>query len=201
MSVTADEQVWALVTEARTGDRAAIGRLYELHMRDIFGFVYARLGDRHLAEDITSETFVRALRRMGSLSHRRSTFAAWLITIARNLVLDEMKSARHRREVAMPENFDAPGESGDISELIWRRQAAQEALRRLATLTPDQRTCLELRYLRGLSVAEVAHEMRKPSGAVRAVQLRALRRLRELIPPAMLEAPAGGAGGAASDGP
>lgn len=177
------DRVWSLVDDAKAGDRRALARLYELHVGEVFRFVLARTGNYHVAEDVTSETFVRALRKLGTISHRRSTFRAWLMTIARNLVIDDATSARRRVEVTMPESVDGPSEHIGPEAAAVRRADAAELCGLLAELSPDQRACLELRFLHDLPVAEVARRMRRRTGAVRAVQVRALRKLGELMTP------------------
>lgn len=175
------ERIWSLVDDAKAGDRCALARLYELHVGDIYRYVLARTGNHHLAEDLTSETFVRALRNLSSISHRRSTFRAWLMTIARNLVIDEATSARRRYEISAPDSVDGPAEHLGPEAAIMRRADAAKWRRRLEELSPDQRTCLELRFLHDLTLTEVAQRMRRRAGAVSAVQVRALRKLGERI--------------------
>jgi RNA polymerase sigma-70 factor (ECF subfamily) len=76
---------WALVDDAKSGSVAAVAGLYKAHVNAVFGYVFKRTGDRHLAEDVTSETFLRALDKLGSVTYRGAAFRSWLITIARNL--------------------------------------------------------------------------------------------------------------------
>jgi len=99
--------VWALVRQAQEGDAEAFGRLYDHFVTMVYRYVYHRVGDRATAEDVTSETFVRALRRIDSLSFQGRDVGAWLVTIARNIVLDHVKSSRYRLEVATADMRDA----------------------------------------------------------------------------------------------
>jgi hypothetical protein len=94
-----DEHVetWRLVTAAQAGDGEAFGQLYDRYVDTVFRFIYFRVNDRALAEDFTSETFLRALRRISTISYQGRDIGAWFVTIARNIILDHMKSARHRR--------------------------------------------------------------------------------------------------------
>ena len=77
----------------------AFGKLYDMYVDVVYRFVYFRVNDRGLAEDFTSETFLRALRRIGTVNYQGRDIGAWFVTIARNIVLDHVKSARHRLEV------------------------------------------------------------------------------------------------------
>src|SRR5262249_56811428 len=81
-------ETWHLVRLAQAGDGEAFGQLYDRYVDMVFRFVYLRVNDRALAEDFTSETFLRALRRIGTISYQGRDIGAWFITIARNIVLD-----------------------------------------------------------------------------------------------------------------
>ncbi|MDT7742906.1 MAG: polymerase sigma-70 factor, subfamily, partial [Actinomycetota bacterium] len=150
----------------------------------VFRFVFYRLGDRGVAEDLTQETFVRAFRRISSVSYQGRDIGAWFVTIARNLVLDHVKSSRYRLEQATPEITDvAPDQHrpGPESEVI-AGATYEELLRCVAKLGEDQQECITLRFLQGLSVSETAHIMGRNEGAVKALQHRAVRRLAQLLP-------------------
>ncbi len=177
-----DEEVWSLVEAAQQGDTDAFGQLYDRYVDVVHRYAYARLGDRTLAEDVTSETFLRALRRIGTVSYQGRDVGAWFTTIARNLVLDHVKSGRNRYEVVSAEPLEpAPGIEGP-EPAVLRRLSAEELLRCVRQLPPDQQECVVLRFLQGLSVAETATVMSRNVGAVKALQHRALRRLAGSLP-------------------
>ena len=177
-----DEEVWGLVEAAQAGDTEAFGQLYDRYVDVVHRYAYARLGDRTLAEDVTSETFLRALRRIGSVSYRGRDVGAWFVTIARNLVLDHLKSGRNRYEVVSGDPLDTDRSTEGPEPAVLRRLSAEELLRCVRQLPPDQQECVVLRFLQGLSVAETATVMRRNAGAVKALQHRALRRLATLLP-------------------
>lgn len=177
----AHAEVWELVSRAQQGDGEAFGQLYDRYVDAVFRFIYYRVNDRALAEDFTSETFLRALRRIGSISYQGRDVGAWFVTIARNIVFDHMKSARHRLEVTTadnPENNDpAPSpESAVLTTLTNERLMAA-----VAQLGDEQRECVLLRFIQGFSVSETAMVMGKNDGAVKALQHRAIRKLAELV--------------------
>ena len=174
---------WDLVHAAQDGDRSAFARLYDRYVDVVFRYVLFRVGDRELAEDVTSETFLRALRRIESVSYQGRDVGAWFVTIARNLVLDHVKSSRFRLEVATAEVDDSrPADSGPEQQVLSKvtRTALLECVGQLGD---DQRECIVLRFLQGLSVAETAKVMARNEGAVKALQHRAVRRLAQLLPP------------------
>ncbi|HWD03516.1 MAG TPA: sigma-70 family RNA polymerase sigma factor [Amycolatopsis sp.] len=176
------EAIWALAEQAASGDKDAFSVLYQSHFNVVHGYLRSRAGNWSLAEDLTSETFARALASVNRLSHRRSTFAAWLITIARNLLVDNAKSARARCEVTIPDIWDAPADNAVDPVADFERNQNVELVRRcLRELIPSQRECLVLRYFLGYSVEQVAGIMHRTNAAVRVLQLRALRRLALLL--------------------
>ena len=177
-----DEEVWGLVEAAQQGDTEAFGQLYDRYVDVVHRYAYARLGDRTMAEDVTSETFLRALRRIGTVSYRGRDVGAWFITIARNLVLDHVKSGRNRYEVVSGEPLEPPAGVEGPEPAVLRRLSAEELLRCVRQLPPDQQECVVLRFLQGLSVAETAAVMARNVGAVKALQHRALRRLAGSLP-------------------
>jgi RNA polymerase sigma-70 factor (ECF subfamily) len=175
-------RVTALVDAAKAGDTEAFGQLYDRYLDTIFRYVYYRVGSKQLAEDLTSETFLRALRRIGTFTWQGRDFGAWLVTIARNLVADHFKSGRFRLEVTTGEMLDADqvqdGPEGLVME-SFTNEALIEAVKRL---NPQQQECLVLRFLQGLSVAETARIMGKNEGAIKTLQYRAVRTLAQLLP-------------------
>lgn len=174
-------EAWELVTRAQHGDGEAFGQLFMRYKEIVYRYIYYRVGDQATAEDFTSETFLRALRRIGAITYQGRDIGAWFVTIARNIVLDHAKSARHRLEVTIPETIEhtdaGPGpEESAISALTTEH--LMDALNRLGV---DQRECVMLRFIHGMSVSETAEIMGRNSGAVKALQHRAIRRLADLV--------------------
>ncbi|MFJ5217249.1 sigma-70 family RNA polymerase sigma factor [Streptomyces sp. NPDC088354] len=173
-----------LVDRARGGDREAFGALYNEHRAMVLRFIYYRVnGNRALAEDIASETFVRALRNVSRFTWQGGGFGAWLITIARNLVMDHFKAMRTKRE--MPHGDDMWELDGtDVVDVVVTDCigiAHRELLVRAALryLNEYQRTCIYWRFFRDLTVAETAAAMGIKEGAVKTLQYRAIRCLTE----------------------
>ena len=179
---TDQPDVWELVRRVQAGDAESFGGLYDRYVDVVHRFLSTRVGDRATAEDFTSETFVRALRRIDSLSFQGRDVGAWLITIARNIVLDHVKSSRYRLEVPTADMRDADRATDGPEESVLQRLTNADLLTGMAQLSVDQRECLALRFLQGLSVAETAAAMGRKDGAVKALQHRAVRRLATLLP-------------------
>jgi len=175
-------RIAALVDLARDGDGEAFGQLYDHYVESIHRYLYFRVANASLAEDLTSETFFRALRSIRSFQWQGKDFGAWLTTISRNLVTDHFKSSRARLEVVsdtVPERCAAGAdpETGVLATLSSEMLVV--ALRQLAS---EQQDCLVMRFLQGLSIADTATALGRSEGAVKQLQLRAIRNLAKLLP-------------------
>lgn len=177
-----DTAAWELVAAAQQGDQDAFGQLYDRYVDVVFRFVLFRVGDRPLAEDLTSETFLRALRRISSVSYQGRDVGAWFVTIARNLVLDHVKSSRYRLEMTTADILDSSADDRGPEHEVVEQATAAELMRCVAQLGRDQQECIMLRFIQGLSVSETAAMMGRNEGAVKALQHRAVRRLAQLLP-------------------
>jgi RNA polymerase sigma-70 factor, ECF subfamily len=173
---------WALVKAAQEGDMVAFGDLFDRYYDVVFRYVLFRTGDRTLAEDLTQETFVRALRRISSVSYQGRDIGAWFVTIARNLIFDHVKSSRYRLEQTTSEIIELSPSTGGPEQEVLDGATNDELLRCVRKLNPDQQECIQLRFLQGMSVAETAEIMDRNEGAVKALQHRAVRRLAQLLP-------------------
>ena len=172
----------ALVELARSGDSEAFGQLYDHYNTSVYRFVYYRVGSVALAEDLTSETFFRALRSMSSFKWQGKDFGAWLMTIARNLTADHYKAGRTRLEYAT-EDMGAHDSATEGPETAVLASLTNEVLlEALRELPPEQQECLIMRFLQGLSIAETAKVLGRSDGAVKQLQLRGVRNLAKLLP-------------------
>ena len=176
----------ALVELARKGDSDAFGMLYDHYQGSVYRFLYYRVGSVALAEDLTSETFFRALRSMGTFQWQGKDFGAWLMTIARNLTTDHFKAGRTRLELStddMTAQVDAAGGSTDGPDTqVLASLTNQALLVALKKLPHEQQECLIMRFLQGLSIAETALVLGRSAGAVKQLQLRGVRNLAKLLP-------------------
>jgi RNA polymerase sigma-70 factor (ECF subfamily) len=178
------ERIAALVTLAQAGDGEAFGQIYDSYVDSIYRYLYYRVGSHPLAEDLTSETFARALRRIDSFHWQGKDIGAWFVTIARNLVTDHVKSSRFRLEVSTGDMLDADRADADgrgTEDTVLDHLRNTELLEAVKALKPEQQECIVLRFLQGLSVAETADVMRRTEGAIKQLQLRAVRALAKLV--------------------
>ncbi len=174
-------ETWQLVTRAQAGDGEAFGQLYERYVDTVFRFIYYRVNDRAVAEDFTSETFLRALRRIKGIQYQGRDIGAWFITIARNIVLDHVKSARHRLEVTTGDVIEGNDTEPSPDAAVIRSLTSEHLTRAIKRLGNEQRDCIVLRFIQGLSVSETAEAMGKNDGAIKALQHRAVRKLADMV--------------------
>jgi RNA polymerase sigma-70 factor, ECF subfamily len=172
----------ALVELARKGDSEAFGLLYDHYQGSVYRFLFYRTRSSTLAEDLTSETFFRALRNMQNFRWQGKDFGAWLMTIARNLATDHFKAGRTRLEMAT-EDMGAHDDATEGPEHAVLASLTNELLLKALTELPsEQKDCLVMRFLQGMSIAETAAVLGRSEGAVKQLQLRGVRNLAKLMP-------------------
>jgi RNA polymerase sigma-70 factor (ECF subfamily) len=163
----------ALVRMAKE-DMTAFSALYERYATQVYRYLLVRVGNVHDAQDLTSQTFMAAMKGLKSFQGQ-SPFAAWLLGIARNKAADLF---RQRRPVSELDEAVETAESGDeMDEIIDRQMAVEKVARKLQTISPDRAEALSLRLFGGLEVAEIARIMEKQESAVRMLVFRGLRDL------------------------
>jgi RNA polymerase sigma-70 factor (ECF subfamily) len=171
-----------LVDLARRGDAEAFGALYDHYHTGVYRFIYFRVDNPALAEDLLSETFFRALRSMSSFQWQGKDFGAWLMTIARNLIADHYKSGRTRLETVTNDFKGREGLAEGPETEVLAEVTADLLRTALHELPVEQQECLVLRFLTGCSIAETAKALGRSEGAVKQLQLRAVRNLAKRIP-------------------
>ena len=172
----------ALVELARQGDAEAFGLLYDHYQGSVYRFLFYRTRSSTLAEDLTSETFFRALRSMTGFRWQGKDFGAWLMTIARNLATDHFKAGRTRLEMTT-EDMGLHDDATEGPEGMVLAGLTNEVLMQALTELPaEQRDCLVMRFLQGMSIAETAAVLGRSDGAVKQLQLRGVRNLAKLMP-------------------
>jgi RNA polymerase sigma-70 factor (ECF subfamily) len=172
----------ALVELARGGDTEAFGLLYDHYQPSVYRFLYYRTRSVTLAEDLTSETFFRALRSMNSFRWQGRDFGAWLMTIARNLTTDHFKAGRTRLELTTEDMSLHDDATDGPEDAVLEGITNELLLGALSELATEQRECIIMRFLQGMSIAETALALGRSEGAVKQLQLRGVRNLAKLVP-------------------
>jgi RNA polymerase sigma-70 factor, ECF subfamily len=169
-----------LVERAQGGDRAALEELYLLHFDRIYSYLHMSVGNRHDAEDLTNQTFVKMLESIGRFEWRKVPISAWLFRIAHNLAMDHFRaSKRWQPEEDVPEPEDSAESSAEEEALqsIGRRSM----LEMIENLSPDQQQVLTLKFVFNFGNAEVATILGKSEGAIKSLQHRALATLQRRL--------------------
>ena len=172
----------ALVELARGGDTEAFGLLYDHYHGSVYRFLFYRTRSVQLAEDLTSETFFRALRSMNNFRWQGKDFGAWLMTIARNLCTDHFKAGRTRLEMTTEDMSAHDDTTEGPEDAVLESLTHEVLLEALQQLPDEQRDCLVMRFLQGMSIAETAAVLGRSDGAVKQLQLRGVRNLAKLMP-------------------
>ena len=169
-----------LIAQAKAGDADAITAIYERYATPITRFIFQRVGDRSLAEDLSQDVFVRMLASLPTYEDRGYPIGAWLYRMATCRVIDWRRVHQHRQHEPLEqiERFTREGEL-DTVFLAVARADEQRALRAaLTTLSARHASVLRLRFLAGLPIAAVAQRLALTQQAVKALQHRALAQLR-----------------------
>ncbi|MGH9717835.1 MAG: sigma-70 family RNA polymerase sigma factor [Candidatus Acidiferrales bacterium] len=173
MKSTSDASEWLLI-EAAQKDPRRFGDLYEANFERVYAFVARRVRHRADAEDVTAEVFHQALANLNEFEWRGAPFSAWLFRIASNAIADRWN--RTARE-AGNEVVDDPPDPRNPADPEAIEQRAR-LFRLVADLPADQRSVIEMRFAAGKSIGEIAREIGRTDGAVKQLQFRAIRALR-----------------------
>jgi RNA polymerase sigma-70 factor, ECF subfamily len=174
------EHVRDLVARGQQGDRDALEELYLIHFDRIYSYLHVSVGNRHDAEDLTTQTFLKMLEKIGSFKWQSAPFSAWLFRIAHNLAMDHFRARRRwQPEEEVPEPV---GDAEPSAELTAMQTIGRESMLKLIErLSPEQQQVLTLKFVFNLPNAEVAAILDKTEGAIKSLQHRALVSLQKQI--------------------
>src|SRR5438045_8438771 len=174
------ENVRKLVDRAQQGDRAALEELYLIHFDRIYSYLHVSVGNRHDAEDLTTQTFLKMLESIGRFRWQSAPFSAWLFRIAHNLAMDHFRARRRwqpEEEVPEPHGSEEPSAEIAAMQSIGR----QSMLQLIENLSPEQQQVLTLKFVFNFANADVAKILDKTEGAIKSLQHRALASLQKQI--------------------
>lgn len=181
-----------LVARAKE-DPAAFGALYERYLGSVYNYVYYRVSNVAEAEDLTARVFYQALTHVAGYVDRGAPFVAWLYRIAHNLVANWYRDQHNRRTFSLDgpaQLSETPNDDEDVHDQAAGREDARELRAALSRLPAERQQLIMLKYVAGLTNAEIGATMGKSEGAVKALLHRTLLSLRSDLGPA-LAAPAG----------
>ncbi len=171
-----DEAIERFVEAAKDGDPEAFGALFDHFYGPVYRYVASRVGRPSDAEDLAQLVFVKALEAIPRYESRGVPFGGWLFRLARNVVIDHVRT--RREHVTLDIIVQQSAEDDGPDELAALRQDMDSVAFALRRLTPEQREAIQLRFFAGLSAKEAAIAMGRQEGTVRGLQFRAIAALR-----------------------
>lgn len=165
---------------AAQADRAAFGILYRRYLDRVYGYCFYLLGDHHDAEDVTERSFLAALGAIDRFRDEGASFRAWLFRIAHNELANALRS-RGRRATTRLDAVAEPEGGEDPAGALDRADDARRVRHALEALSEERRQVIVLRFVDGLSAAEIGEVLGRSEGAIRVLQHRALRELATLL--------------------
>ena len=165
-----------LISLSQQGDAEAFAHLYACYVKRITRYVYFRVTDHQLAEDITSRIFLKMLEKLHMYRVGQSPILAWLYRMAHNAVIDHYRVQRTFISLEDVHQEEVRQEDG-IEEKVELQVRSQQLRAALQVLTAEQQRVLILKFIDGLSTREIARQLGKRQGAVRGLQMRALQKL------------------------
>src|SRR5213596_2165602 len=169
-----------LVDFAQRGDREALEGLYLLHFDRIYSYLHLSVGNRHDAEDLTTQTFLKMLESIKRFRWRSAPFSAWLFRIAHNLAMDHFRASRRwqpEEEVPEPSGDEEPSAEAQALQSIGR----QSMLELIEDLSPEQQQVLTLKFVFNFPNGDVATILGKTEDAIKSLQHRALVSLQKQL--------------------
>jgi RNA polymerase sigma-70 factor (ECF subfamily) len=166
-----------LVDRASGGDIDAFGELYSLYVDQIYRYIFFRIKNQMLAEDITEDVFIKAWRSIKSCKGKGQTFMAWLYRIAHNQLIDNIRRWHRESPIMEEEHQTAMFSESEVEvNLRW-----QEVIEVIASLSPKQEQVITMKFIEGLDNQEIAEILGKSEGAIRVLQMRALANIRQVM--------------------
>jgi RNA polymerase sigma-70 factor, ECF subfamily len=175
---TCESELDLIVKNAQNGNKRAITELYEHYKPTIYRYLYYRMGEKQLAEDMTTEVFIKVIKSIHRYRLNHSPFQAWLFCIARNLAIDYFRIHKTRLQVELSDILVAEHEKTEA--IVERRLTFQQLHTGLLKLTSDQCDVIVMRFLAEMPINEVALTLNKSVGAVKALQVRGLQALQRM---------------------
>jgi RNA polymerase sigma-70 factor (ECF subfamily) len=171
----------ALVRRLLQRDVNAFEELYDRHSRIVFALIQRILQQAATSEEVVQDVFLALWRNAAQYDESRGPFVPWLLTLARNRALDQLrlKSERQRRREDQTEELPPVVTMPDFEGSLDEQRRARRVREVMASLNPQQKRAIELAYFEGLSHSEIANALKEPLGTVKSWIRNGLLRLKE----------------------
>ena len=176
-TILGDEDLMSLM---EGGDEEAFAALYDRHSRAAYSLSYRMMGDRQAAEDLTQDAFLKVWRSAGGYRSDRGSVRTWILSIAHNRGIDQIRSSASRRRTQDRVEQSAPrSQPSEAFAETWRNRQREQIREALNTLPEDQLKILELAYFSGYTHVEISNLMDLPLGTVKGRMRLGLKKIRE----------------------
>lgn len=168
-----------LIVRALRGDAGAFGALYDRYLDQVYRYIFYRVGDTQLAEDLTETVFLKTWETLSKRKKAVDNFRAWLFRSAHNLVIDHYRT--RKADASLEQAFDLHDQIASPEAQVQAGETTQALIQAINALDPQQQQVISCRFISGMSHAQTAKVMGLNEGHVRVLQHRALKRMRSLL--------------------
>lgn len=187
MAPLTSEEIVLLVKKAQKGDKSAFGLIYDIYSKKILKFLSFKVSSTAVAEDLASEVWVQIIKSLKSYSFK-SQFNTWIFGIAKNILYQHYKEKYANLETVSLEGYMERDDTKFFEEEEFEKKDDSEEEKKyenyltkvMSSLNAIQRAVLELRFLKGYKVNEVAEELNMSESNVKVTQMRAIRKIKNL---------------------
>ena len=159
--------------------RKRFGKIYNKYINQIFRFIFLKTSSQEIAEDLTSEVFLKAFNFFKNNNNKIKNERAFLYKTARNIIIDFYRNRARNRSISIDDYKNIPDEKQDLEKKVFLDSRMKKIRVALANINPDYQDVILMRYIDGLSVLEIADALDKSESAVRVSIHRALNSLRK----------------------
>lgn len=172
-----------IIAACQNGQLERFGELYDAYIKKIYEFIYFKTTHKETAEDLTSQTFFKALEKINLFSFEKGSFAAWLYQIARNTVIDHYRTKKDASDIEDIWDLD---DKSDIARDLDAKDKLEKVEKYLATLKQEQREIIIMRVWQEMSYQEIADALGKSESSCKMMFSRAITTLRNEMPISLL---------------
>ena len=167
----------SVILEAKQGSEQAFGQLYELYFEKIYKFIFYRVSQKEVAEDLAEDVFIKAWQNIRSV--KEDSFSGWLYQIAKNRVIDYYRQKKITVDIEEISNVLESDENlSEDTNTVMDRRIFMEALKQL---TPEQQIIIKLKFIEDMDNTEISELISKNEGSIRVIQHRAIIKLQQII--------------------
>ncbi|MAF80237.1 hypothetical protein CL629_04120 [bacterium] len=169
-----------IIKSAKRGDSEAFGRLYDQYVSQIYRFIYFRVSSKTDAEDLTHQVFLKAWKSLKRYKEKGHPFSSWLYRIAQNTVVDFYRTSRSHQDIeTLPEQVLS--ENPNIEDRVDQSIEVERIHSVIRQLDETSQSVLLMKFVDHLSNKEISVTLEKSEGAIRVIQHRALKQVRDLL--------------------